>query len=40
MSSPFINHKVIGGNGMISPVSGRSMINFTENDNKFSFGSY
>ena len=32
--------KAIGGNGQISPVSGNSMANFTENDNKFSLGSY
>jgi hypothetical protein len=32
-------HAVIGGNGQISPVSHNS-IQFTENDNKISFGSY
>lgn len=31
---------MIGENGQISPVSHNSMANFTENDNKFSFGSY
>lgn len=30
---------MIGGNGQISPVSHNS-IQFTENDNKISFGSY
>jgi hypothetical protein len=31
---------MIGENGQISPVSHNSMANFTENDHKFSFGSY
>lgn len=31
---------MIGGNGQISPVSGNSMANFTENEHRFSFGSY
>jgi len=30
---------IIGGNGQISPVSHNSLI-YTENDHKFSFGSY
>lgn len=33
-------HVLIGGNGQISPVSHNSLNNFTDNDHKFSFGSY
>ena len=38
-SSSNNKHNVIGGNGQISPVSQHS-FQFTENDNKISFGSY